>query len=62
MYNETITINPNYVKALYKRAMCRFNTEQYEGAMQDIKQAYNLDKTNEDIRQNYEKIREKYNE
>ena len=30
--------------------------------MQDIKQAYNLDKSNEDIRQSYEKIREKYNE
>lgn len=62
MYNEAITINPNYVKALFKRAVSRFNTNQYERAMEDIKQAYNLDKSNEDIRQNYEKIREKYNE
>ena len=30
--------------------------------MQDIKQAYNLDKSNENIRESYEKIREKYNE
>lgn len=30
--------------------------------MEDIKQAHNFDKSNEDIRQAYELIREKYNE
>ena len=30
--------------------------------MEDIKRAYNFDKTNEDIRQAYEMIIKKYNE
>ena len=62
MYNEAITVNPYYVKALYKRALCRHHMDQYQGAMEDIKRAYNFDKTNEDIRQAYEMIIKKYNE
>ena len=29
MYNEAITVNPYYVKALYKRALCRHYMDQY---------------------------------
>jgi tetratricopeptide (TPR) repeat protein len=29
-YNETIMINPNHIKALYKRALCRYELQKYE--------------------------------
>lgn len=46
IYNQAITVNPYYVKALFKRAMTRYELQEYEGAMNDIKEAYNLDKSN----------------
>lgn len=51
-----------YAKAIYKRAMARLELDDYERAMADIKEAYNLDKNNSDILEGYEKIRAKYNE
>lgn len=49
LYSEAITVNKHYVKAIYKRAMARLELNDYERAMTDIKEAYNLDKTNSDI-------------
>lgn len=61
-YNEALIVNPNYVKAYYKRAMAQFELKDYENAMVDIKKAYGLDPNNSDILDGYEKIRVKYNE
>lgn len=62
IYNEALTVNPNYVKAYYKRAMAQFEQMNYEESMTDIKKAYGLDPNNSDIRDGYEKIRVKYND
>lgn len=61
-YNEALIVNPNYVKAYYKRAMAQLELKDYENAMVDIKKAYGLDSNNSDILDGYEKIRVKYNE
>lgn len=49
MMTEAITINPNYSKAIYKRALARYENGDYELAMTDIKQAFELDKTSKII-------------
>lgn len=59
---EAIAINPKYIKALHKRAQVRFELGKYEESFQDIKQAFALDKTNQEIYKSYEKILVKYNE
>ena len=43
---EAITINPHYSKAIYKRALSRYEKGDYEFAMTDIKQAFEMDKSN----------------
>lgn len=61
LYNEAITVNPYYVKALYKRALARFYQNEYETAMADIKLAHSYDEKNANIKESYEMIRVKYN-
>lgn len=61
-FSETIIINPNHIKAIYKRALCQYELQNYEQAMNDIKLAFSKDKTNTDIYRSYEKILQKYNE
>ena len=46
MMTEAITINPNYSKALVKRALARYERGEYESSMADIKLAFELDKSN----------------
>jgi hypothetical protein len=55
-------VNPYYTKAIYKRALARYELEEYDFAMTDIKQAFSLDKSNKEIYDSYEKILVKYNE
>ena len=55
-------MNPYYTKAIYKRALARYELEEYDSAMTDIKQAFSLDKSNKEIYDSYEKILVKYNE
>jgi hypothetical protein len=42
--------------------MARHELGDYEKAMEDVKKAYDLDKSNGDIREGYERIRLRYNE
>ena len=60
--SEAIVINPKYIKALHKRALARYELRKYEQAFQDIKVAFSLDKSNDEIHRSYSKILEKYNE
>ena len=61
-YTEAIRINPNYIKALHKRALARYELEKIDGAFEDIKAAFALDRKNAEIHSAYSKILEKYNE
>lgn len=61
-FTEAIVINPKYIKALHKRALARFELKKYQEAFADIKEAFNLDKSNAEIHSAYSKILEKYNE
>ena len=45
-FNEALTINQKYTKALYKRAMSRYEMSKFDNALTDIKTAYNLEKSN----------------
>ena len=42
--------------------MARHELNDYENAMEDIKKAYELDKSNSDIKEGYEKIRVRFNQ
>lgn len=59
-YSEALTINPRYVKALQKRAIARNKLGKHDEALADIKLAFSLDKTNQDIYSTYENILKDY--
>ena len=54
-------VKPTYVKALWKRALCHYELNNYEDALEDIKKAYSLDKSKQ-IHQSYATILKAYNE
>lgn len=54
--SEAIVINPKYTKALHKRALSRYELKKYEEALEDIKLAFSLDKSNQEIYSAYSKI------
>jgi tetratricopeptide (TPR) repeat protein len=49
-------INPKYAKALHKRALARYELGKYEEAFEDVKLAFNLDKSSTEIHASYSKI------
>ena len=60
-FNEALMVKPTYIKALWKRALCQYELANYEEALDDIKKAYNLDKSKE-IYESYAIILKSYNE
>ncbi|GAM25433.1 hypothetical protein SAMD00019534_086080 [Acytostelium subglobosum LB1] len=49
---KAIELDPNYVKALTRRAQCYLKKEQFEDAVRDYEKAKTLDPENEDIHAN----------
>jgi Tfp pilus assembly protein PilF len=57
-FNEAITLNPAYVKALHQRSIARLEMGRVDESFSDIKQAFSLDSSSADIHASYSKILE----
>lgn len=57
-YDQSILIKPNYAKAIHNRALCHLEEGNLLSAYNDIKLAFNYDKHNASIHNDFKRIEE----